>query len=173
MHRLFASRCREEMTMGRQRLSAALVGAAILVLPLAGCSAAPAASKTSQTAEASASARPAATPTPAPKYYPNGTAKGNKPVFDAVSRGVLAANASAGGRDVIDALVAAGFDRANMQLTPDRTTINRAVDSVLFSVRIGTECLLGQFSGSEYTSSIQAALSSGACLVGQTRPIDW
>ena len=45
-----------------------------------------------------------------------------------------------------------------MQLTPDKTTIGRAVDSVLFSVRIGTDCLLGQFSGSEYTSSVQAAL---------------
>ncbi|WP_349897190.1 DUF6993 domain-containing protein [Parafrigoribacterium soli] len=158
--------------MRSPRFSVALVGASLLILALVGCTGAPVSPKPSQ-GEASASARPSSTPTPAPKYYPDGTAKGNKPVFDSVSRGVRAANPSAGGRDVIDALVAAGFDRANMQLTPDKTTINRAADSVLFSVRIGTDCLLGQFSGSEYTSSIQAALTSGACLVGQTRPIDW
>jgi hypothetical protein len=65
--------------------------------------------------------------TPPTQYFPDGTAKANKPYFD----------------------------------------------SVLFSVRIGTECLLGQLSGSQYTSSVQAALTSGTCLVGKTRPIDW
>ena len=149
--------------------------AALTVALLAGCSGeptpAPARTATSVPAPG-ASPSGAATPA-APQFYPDGTAKGNKPYFDSINSALIARNPSAGGKDVIDALVAAGFDKANMQLTPDKTTIGRNVDSVLFSVRIGTECLLGQFSGSEYTSSVQAALKSGACLVGRTRPIDW
>jgi hypothetical protein len=111
--------------------------------------------------------------TPPTQYFPDGTAKANKPYFDSVTTALLARVPSAGGKDVINALVAAGFDKANMQVTPDTTTIGRKVDSVLFSVRIGTECLLGQLSGSQYTSSVQAALASGTCLVGKTRPINW
>ncbi len=97
----------------------------------------------------------------------------NKPYFDSVIDALLAQNSAPGGRRTIDALVAAGFDKANMQLTPDTTTLGRNADSVLFSVRIGAQCLLGQFSGSQYTSSVQAALTNGTCLVGKTRSINW
>jgi hypothetical protein len=142
---------------------------------LAGCStestpAGPASAHTTTSAPA-----PEATPssTATPQFIPGGSAKANKPYFDFVNTTLIERDPSAGGKDVIDALVAAGFDKADMQVTPDTTTIGRKVDSVLFSVRIGTECLLGQLSGSQYTSSVQAALTSGTCLVGKTRPIDW
>ncbi|MEO7121891.1 MAG: hypothetical protein ABI400_02005 [Lacisediminihabitans sp.] len=164
------------------RSSAVVIAAVIAVsgvVGLAGCSqgnvVSPASSPTatepsgtSPTAAATAAATRAA-----PKFEPEGSAAANKRFFDSVNSALITANPSAGGKDVIDALAAAGFDKANMQVTPDKTTIGRAADSVLFSVRIGADCLLGQFSGSTYTSSVQAALKSGACLVGQTRPINW
>lgn len=86
---------------------------------------------------------------------------------------LFTANGSAKGRDIIDNLVAAGFDKAAMQVTPDKTAINGQVDSILFSVKLGAQCLLGQHGGGGYTSSVQAALVSGGCLIGKTRPIDW
>jgi hypothetical protein len=164
--------------MGRPRTAAVVFGlviGAVVGLMLAGCSAGPGVSPTPVATSASTptiAAEGVATPA-APQFHPDGTAKENKAYFDSVASALLASNPSWGGKNVIDALTTAGFDKANMQVTPDKTTIGRAVDSVLFSVRVGTECLLGQLSGSEYTSSVQAALKSGACLVGQTRPINW
>jgi len=161
------------------RVAPAVSGAVTVVLALAllaGCSAgpAPAGPAPTRTTASAPSATQSSNATPAaPQYLPDGTAKANKSYFDSVTTALLARDPSAGGKNVIDALVAAGFDKANMQVTPDTTTIGRKVDSVLFSVRIGTECLLGQLSGSQYTSSVQAALADGTCLVGKTRPINW
>jgi hypothetical protein len=140
---------------------------------LVGC--APQAPAPAPSPSATPAARPSASaaPEPAPGLVPDGTALQNKAYFDSVNGALIAANNSATGRLIIDSLVAAGFDKANMQLTPDKTTINSAADSVLFSVRIGDSCLLGQRTGGEYDSSVQKALQSGACLVGQTRPINW
>jgi hypothetical protein len=160
------------------RFGAVIAAPAVALLAvalLAGCSGSQAPASTHAATSAPApSATPSSAATPAaPQFYPDGTAKGNKAYFDSVNTALSAAHPSPNGEEIINSLVAAGFDKTNMQLTPDKTTIGRAVDSVLFSVRIGTECLLGQFSGSEYTSSVQAALTNGTCLVGKTRPITW
>lgn len=162
--------------MGRTRASLWAVGTLALVTSaalLTGCS--PQAPSSAQWQAATPVARPSAsaTPGPAPALVADGTALQNKAFFDSINRALIAANNSATGKEIIDSLVAAGFDKANMQLTADKTTINSDADSVLFSVRIGDSCLLGQRSGAEYVSSVQKALQSGACLVGQTRPIDW
>lgn len=163
--------------MGRPRTIVVLAAITVTLaaVMLAGCSGGSGASPSpAATSGSTPTTRSSSESTPAPAHFDaGGTAKENKAFFDSINSALIAANPSAGGKDVINALVAAGFDKANMQLTPDKTTIGRAVDSLLFSVRIGTDCLLGQFSGSEYTSSVQAALNSGACLVGQTRPINW
>ena len=89
--------------------------------------------------------------------------------------GVVAANASAGGRDFIDALVAAGFDKSQMEVTADRTTVDLQADSVQFAVLFGGECLVGQYGPASggYHSAVRPALGTGGCLVGETRPIDW
>ena len=140
---------------------------------LAGCT--PQAPVSPHTPIATSVAQPSVspTPTPAPSFVAGGTAQDNMPYFDSVNSALISANNSVTGRAIIDSLVAAGFDKANMQLTPDKTSINGKADSVLFSVRIGDSCLLGQHSGAEYVSSVQKALQSGACLVGQTRAVDW
>jgi hypothetical protein len=156
------------MAAGRR---AAIVAALIVTsVSLAGC-------VTSASAPLSPSAppgaAPAASPTRAPTLVAGGTAQENKAYFDAVNTRLFATTASANGRSIIDNLVAAGFDKASMQVTPDRTSINGSVDSILFSVKIGTMCLLGQHGGGGYSSAVEAALTSGVCLIGKTRVIDW
>jgi hypothetical protein len=141
---------------------------------LAGCSQTPPSAKPTATPAASAAttATTAPTPTPTPTFDANGTAADNKLFFDSVNTALFAANGSANGRTIIDNLVNAGFDKAAMQVTPDTTSTGGRVDAILFSVRIGKSCLLGQH-GSAYSSAVEPALSNGTCLVGKTRPIDW
>jgi hypothetical protein len=128
----------------------------------------------------SATARPTPSapgePTPtAPEFRPELSATENLPYFDWVNGGVVASNAAAGGRDFIDALVAAGFDKAQMQVTADTTTIGDPADSVQFSVLFQGECLVGQYGPKSggYHGAVRPPLGTGTCLVGQTRPIDW
>jgi hypothetical protein len=128
------------------------------------------------------SARPVSAPTasaPAasslPALVPGGTAAQNLPFFDQVNRATLAANPNAKGRDFIDALVAAGFTKADMQVTVDTTTIGLKANSIQFSVRMGETCLIGQ-NGADaggYNSAVTPVLATGTCLIGDTRPIDW
>lgn len=117
-----------------------------------------------------------ATPAPStPTLVPGGTAQENLPFFDKVNRATLAANPNAKGRDFIDALVAAGFPKADMQVTADTTTIGLKANSIQFSVRMGETCLIGQ-NGADaggYSSQATPVLATGACLIGETRPIDW
>ena len=162
--------------MGRTRTRAGVAGTlalAVSVALLTGCSSQ--APSPSRPPAPTSAASPSATLTkaPAPTYAPGGTAQANKAYFDSINQALITANNSVTGKSIIDSLVAAGFDKSKMQLTPDKTSINVNADSVLFSVRIGDSCLLGQHSGAEYVSSVQKALQSGACLIGQTRPIDW
>lgn len=149
-----------------------------IVLALSGCTpnGSPTGSQTgSQTATVTHTASPTASP-PAPvELVPGGTAQQNLPYFDKVNRATLAAHPDAKGRDFIDALVAAGFTKADMQLTADTTTIGLKANSIQFSVRLGNTCLIGQ-NGADaggYSSLATPVLSTGNCLIGQTRPIDW
>ena len=149
---------------------AALAVAVLSVAALAGCTSSPPAPKPTTSATTSA---PSPTPSAAPTMVPNGTAEQQKPFFDLVNSTLISANGSANGRDIIDNLVASGFAKADMQVTPDKTAIGGTVDSILFSVKIGGECLLGQRYGAAYVSSVQKTLADGTCLIGKTRPIDW
>lgn len=157
--------------MAATRHSLLALPALVLAVVLAGCS--PAAPAPSPSSSTSATPSQAANPTPVPSYNPEGTAQSNKAWFDAVNTTLFAANNGAAGRAIIDSLAAAGFDKAAMQVTPDKTSINGGVDSILFSVKIGDSCLLGQHGGGGYSSAVEKALASGLCLIGKTRPIDW
>ncbi|MBM7830311.1 hypothetical protein JOE59_001016 [Agromyces cerinus] len=151
----------------------ALAGVAMLV-GLAACTFDDPGPTPPATGRPTPSAPGTAAPT-APEFRPELSATENLPYFDWVNSGVVAANASAGGRDFIDALVAAGFDKAQMQVTADTTTIGEAADSVQFSVLFQGECLVGQYGPKSdgYHGAVRPPLGTGACLVGQTRPIDW
>ncbi|AGW41608.1 hypothetical protein O159_15570 [Leifsonia xyli subsp. cynodontis DSM 46306] len=156
----------------------AVVSAALalgLSVLLAGCTPQPASPPSaSPTGSAGQGVTPA--PSAAPTLVPGGTAQQNLPFFDHVNQATLAANPEAKGRDFIDALVAAGFAKADMQVTVDTTTIGLKANSIQFSVKLGDSCLIGQ-NGADaggYNSTVAAPIPpTGTCLVGQTRAIDW
>ncbi|GAA1950984.1 DUF6993 domain-containing protein [Agromyces allii] len=160
--------------MARHSASAALAiaGAALFVAVLTGCTASP----TPTPSPSASRPQPTGEATTAPVgLHPDLPAADNLPFFDQVNQQVVAANAAAGGRDFIDALVAAGFDRAAMQVTSDQTTLGTPADSVQFSVLFNDECLVGQYGPKSggYHGLVKPALGTGGCLIGQTRPIDW
>lgn len=103
----------------------------------------------------------------------NGTANQNLPYFDYVNEKFIAAGGDLSGRPFIDNLVKAGYAKVNMEVTPDRTTVNLAADNISFSIRFGDTCLIGQYGNTGYNSTVQKLLSTGRCLVGTTRKIDW
>lgn len=161
----------------RFRLLACMAALGVSVL-LGGCSpqqatpgptAAP-----SSTTKPAAPAAPAATPAPIPTFKPDLAASENQEYFDWIAAGVVAADPSAGGRAFVDALAAGGFDKAQMEVTFDRTAIDLEADSIQFSVRLHEKCLIGQAGpGDSYHGVITPLLGTGACLVGVTRQIDW
>lgn len=108
-----------------------------------------------------------------PVLRPGESAAANQQYFDMVNASFFAANGFSDGRSIIDNLVAAGFQKQDMEVTPDRTSIDLAADSIIFSVRIQGECLIGQSSSTGYHSELTSLLATGGCLVGKTRPIDW
>lgn len=144
-----------------------LIGA----IGLAGCTTAP--------AVVPSSSAPAATPaTPAPTgpvLVPDGSASDNLPLFTEVMEAVAATDARAQGRAYIDALVAAGFPKAAMEVTNDQTTVGNPADSIQFSVRWAGECLVGQVGPSvpTPTAMVLPLVPGDTCLIGQTRAIDW
>ena len=153
-------------------ISLVLVGAGLL----AGCANL---DREVPTPSPSVSETPAATPTPtqsaAPALVPDGSAEDNLPVFTEVTASVWASGEQASGRAYVDALVAAGFDRLAMQVTPDLSTVGNPAESIQFSVLWGEECLVGQVGPAtgDPVAVVVPVLAEGMCLVGQTRPIDW
>jgi hypothetical protein len=151
-----------------------LVGVGVVVaLAVTGCtSASPAPAPT--TSAPAASSTPESTPTPAATFGPDATTAVALAHFDTTVQTLLKTDPQPHGRDVIDALVAAGFDKKAMELTPDDTTIGRNVDSIEFSVLWqNKDCIVGQVGGSGFGSSSAPKLSTGKCLIGNTRSINW
>lgn len=161
------------------RVSAGLALVVGLGLGLVGCSGgAPfavstSAPTTSAPTTTAATTGPAATPDPT--LQPTGDARANLAFFNFVAAGVAEANPEAGGRDFIDALVAGGFDKGDMEVTFDQTNAGLAADSIQFAVRFAGECLIGQNgpAAGGYHGAVMPILGSGTCLVGATRQIDW
>ncbi|MBP1242382.1 hypothetical protein ABID92_002173 [Frigoribacterium sp. PvP120] len=154
--------------MSRSRsVALRLAAVTLLAAALTGCTMeAPA---PAPTASAAASAEPSADPT----ITPDSTSDEAYAYFDLVARGHVDAGGPKDGRAMVDTLVAAGFDKAAMEVTSDSTSIGRAADSVQFSVLWGSDCLIGQTSGAGYSSQLAPVLGNGSCLVGTTRAIDW
>lgn len=116
---------------------------------------------------------PSAEPIAAPVLKPEGTALQNIDYFELVLQQLLEANANPTGRQIIDHLVAAGFDKSQMELSSPTTAIGRKADSVQFSVNMNGSCLIGQWSPEGYDAIEGPLLGVGTCLVGKTPPIDW
>ncbi|MFZ2964518.1 MAG: hypothetical protein WA006_07535 [Rhodoglobus sp.] len=127
---------------------------------------------------------PTATPTPSvsptsvtndlnPVLRPGQSAAANRQFFDATNAALQAAAGKSDGQTIVDTLAAAGFIKADMEVTYDSTALGIPADSIIVSVRIGDECLIGQFAPSYYRGDLQPVLGTGRCLVGLQRPIDW
>ncbi len=161
----------------RPRFVLGVVSAGLLLgVSLTACTSIPAEPRANDTAPSSSGARePSATPAPDATLVPDGTAAENLVYFNFLAAAVTKANPAADGRDYIDALVAGGFDRAALEVTFDRTQADLAVDSTQFSVRFAGECLIGQIGPATngFHSVVAPILSTGLCLVGSTRQIDW
>lgn len=157
---------------GRALAALSILAAAMAIAACAPESVSPTADPTAPAP--SGSAAPAPGPEPEPTLAPEGTAADNLPLFSRVVADVWGSEQRDQGRAYIDALVAAGFDKAAMQVTADRSTVGNAAESILFSVRWGDDCLLGQV-GPETGDPVTTADAAidGVCLIGNTRPIDW
>ncbi len=154
--------------------AAAAIGV-VAMLVLAGCTTSTPTPDPSSTRPVPDSGVSTSAPVEPPALKPDLPAGENLAFFDFVNTRVVAANPAAVGRDFIDALVAAGFDKSQMQLTSDETTLGEPADSVQFAVAFQGECLVGQYGPASggYHGAVRPALGTGGCLIGQTRPIDW
>ena len=176
--------------MLKGRVVTAIVAGFALVLGLSSCvGSSETAANDGSTTSGSTTSRPPATsvpdngamptptsaPTEQPVHVAGGTAAQNKRIFDATNQQFFidAGNIIPEGKEVIDNLVSVGFDKSAMQVTPDRTAIDLPVDSLIFSVLMGDECLVGQFSALGYSTIVAPKLATGSCLIGLTRTIDW
>ncbi|MDQ1128755.1 hypothetical protein [Microbacterium sp. SORGH_AS_0888] len=163
------------MTSPRFR-SVVSAGAVALTIVIAGCSS-PQPVVPTETPTLSDTPTPAATVPAAPALVPEGSAAQNLPYFTQIVQQVWAGPDQVHGRAYIDALVAAGFPKQSMQVTPDESTVGNPAESIQFSVlwRDG-QCLIGQVgpaTGSAVAVVEPAVLGGSACLLGTTRPIDW
>jgi len=154
------------------RISGAIALTLAAAVALSGCVASTPKPTATPSTEASATPSPEATPT-GPILRPGEAAAANRQFFDLINTEYQEANGRGDGRTIVDNLVANGFEKQDMEVTTDQTAIGLAADSIVVSVRIKGECLLGQFLPKSYVSSIEPLLGTGGCLVGKTRAIDW
>jgi hypothetical protein len=167
-------RCEHErVVMRTEQVRASVVGILALLLLVAGCT--PLEEQPVPTDAASSTPTSAPTPTadPDPVLVDGGTAGQNRPFFEFVLTEVLADDSTPSSRALVDSLVDAGFDKAAMEVTTDTTPVGQPADSILVSVLIDGQCLIGQIIDSELTSQLTDVLGSGRCLVGRTLSIDW
>ncbi len=151
----------------------ALAGIALaVVVALAGCVPGAPTPVPSGTA-----AGPSSSPTPttaaAPALVEGGTAADNSAYFDKVNIEYFTRLGGMGtSAGLVDSLVAAGFRKQDLEVTADRTSIDLEADSLIFSVRLKGECLIGDYQrATGYTSMIAPLLGTGSCLIGTTVPI--
>lgn len=159
------------------RAVGALVICVSLTAGLAGCvSSAPA--DTAPSAGPSAPApQPDEVPVAEPELVPGGDAQQNLPFFTSVLEEFAAGAEPVEGVPVVNALATAGFDRATMQVSFDLSKTGLVADSILVSVRYGSECLIGQIVTADRSvaTTREPALTESrtVCLIGNTRAIDW
>jgi hypothetical protein len=155
--------------MRSEMVRASVIGVLGLSLLITGCS--PTEEQPAPTAVTTPTAT--ATPEPDPEFIAGGTAEQNRPYFEFVLNGLLEQNAQPTSRMVVDSLAGAGFDKAAMQVTVDTTPVGQPADSILVSVLLDSQCLIGQIIGGELSTQLADVLGTGRCLVGRTLSIDW
>ncbi|MET0735782.1 MAG: hypothetical protein ABWY55_09090 [Microbacterium sp.] len=168
------SRRPERLRQARSRAVALVISGLVCISAMTACTNADPDAAPSATRSATSPA-PSPSVAPVPALVPDGSAEENLAFFSSIVSTVWASPAQAQGRAYIDALVAAGFDKAAMQVTNDTSTVGNAAESIQFSVLWDDECLVGQVGPSTGApvAVVVPALAEGTCLIGETRPIDW
>nr|WP_246286369.1 hypothetical protein [Microbacterium pseudoresistens] len=155
-----------------RRRTVSIAVLAVTAALLAGCTGEPDITPSSAPPPSPTASEPAA-----PALVPDGSADDNLPYFQQIVAQVWASDQRVSSRAYVDALTAAGFDRAAMQATYDVSTVDNPAESIQFSVRWGeAECLIGQVgpsTGDQPVTAVMPQLAEGRCLVGNTMPIDW
>ncbi|MCU1534199.1 MAG: hypothetical protein JWR53_680 [Glaciihabitans sp.] len=154
------------------RAALVLATSVAVAIALTGC-VPPTAQPAVPTVSPSGSATPSPTPTAVPELVPGGTAAQNLEYFKYIVRPLVHKNANVGGRTVIDALVKAGFAKADLEVTPDKTSVGLDADNTEFSVKLGATCIIGQAGNVGFHAFATTVLASGHCLAGKTRTINW
>lgn len=159
-------------TLRQRRRRRLIIAGAVLALSstLTGCAAAVHSAPLSRATESPTAEQSSPPSLPPEPDSSDGNAELQR--FDAVNRATIAAHSDPHGRDFIDALAAAGFNKSAMQLTADSTSIGLRAPSIIFSVRDQQSCLIGQWGpAGTYTSTVSAPLTDGGCLIGATSRI--
>jgi len=124
------------------------------------------------TASASPSAKPTSEPNPNPTLLPGGTALANHAYFDFVNQRLLAVNANPSDDAIVRNLVDAGFPKADLEITSDRTyPLGLVADSVEVAVHTSDGCLIGQFKAGGYLRIVGPPVNGNRCLIGKTGPL--
>ena len=157
--------------MRKVGVRASVVTVVALSLIVAGC--APVDAEPVPTPTVSAAPLPTATAEPDPEFVAGGTAGQNRPYFEFLLTGLLATDSQPTSQTIVNTLANGGFDKASMEVTADITPVGQRADSILVSVKVDDQCLIGQVIGSELTTQLTDVLGTGRCLVGRTLSIDW
>ncbi|MEV8337979.1 hypothetical protein [Leucobacter sp. NPDC077196] len=116
-----------------------------------------------------------AAPETAPEFVPGGSAEENLPYFTEVLRGFSAGSEPVQGAPIVQAVADAGFDTAAMQVSFDQSKTSLPADNIFVSVRIGSDCLIGQVVAADrsFVAKNEPAVGPAGdiCLIGQTAPI--
>jgi hypothetical protein len=155
----------------RRRLVACVAIAVTAITLLAGCVSGKPMPVPAESSSASPSATSQAAPNPVLKA--GGSAAQNRAYFDFTMTAYLHSTTAADGKAMVNWLVSAGFTQSDMEVTPDKTSVGLSADTIIVSVRIASACLIGQINSTGYHSELANTLSTGRCLVGTTRTIDW
>jgi hypothetical protein len=124
-----------------------------------------------------ASAAPATpTPTSSParslsRFDPGASAAENLEVFRRALDGAArsASSSSVDAATLTGALKAAGFAPSAMQRSADQTSANLQAPVLTVAVRVGGDCLVGQFvrSDASISTEVAAPVAQGTCLIGR------
>lgn len=156
------------------RPTALFAAGLVAVLLLTGCAHDDPEPMPTPTTTVSSTPKPTPSPTPSadPGFVEGGTAGQNRPYVEFVIGALLESTPQPASLVIIDTLVGAGFDRAAMQVTADTTRVGDPADSILFSVLIDGQCVIGQVAQGALQTELGDVLGTGRCLVGRTVSLD-
>lgn len=138
-------------------LTIALVGAILLSTILSGC-----AGLTNTGPEGSGNSSESQQPE---FFYPEGSASRNLPIFQNVLETNGAGTSAFDLEAAISALVATGFEIESIVHTAQKTKTGQLAESVSLAISFKGKCLIGQFSETWLTASVEDETESG-CLIG-------